>query len=77
MQEEREWGHGCITWRHDSVSIFRTVYRAILRFNKEHLEVKLGVSKQEVKSKATAGRIQMELRQSQVLGSNKTTLIVK
>ena len=28
-------------------------------------------------TKATAGRIQMELRQSQFLGSNKTTLIVK
>ena len=36
--------------RHDMVlfSIFRTMYRAILRFKKEHQQVKLGVSEQEV-----------------------------
>ena len=36
--------------RHDSVlfSIFCTVYRAVLRFKKEHQQVKLGVSEQEV-----------------------------
>ena len=30
------------------LSIFRTMYRAVLRFKKEHQHVKLGVSKQEV-----------------------------
>ena len=50
MQEEKEWGQGRITWRHDSVlfSIFCTVYRPVPRFKKEHQQVKLGVSVQEI-----------------------------
>ena len=50
MEEEKEWGQGHVTWRHDLVlfAIFRTVYRAVLRLKKEHQQVKLGVSEQDV-----------------------------
>ena len=50
MREENEWEQGGITWWHDSVlcAIFRTMYRAVLRFRKEHQQGKLGVSEQEV-----------------------------
>ena len=51
MQEEKEWGQGRITWRHDSVlfSMFRILYSALLCCKKEHRQVKLGVSKQDVR----------------------------
>ena len=44
------WGQGSITWRHDSVlfAVFHIVYRTVLPFKKEHQQVKLGVSEQEV-----------------------------
>ena len=50
MHEEKKRGQGCITWRDDWVlfSTFQSVYRAVLRFKKEHQQVKLGVSEQEV-----------------------------
>ena len=50
MKEEKECGQGRVTWRHDSVlfAIFCTVYTAVLQFKKEHQQVKLGVSEEEV-----------------------------